>query len=154
MWICGFVAIEGAILRVTTNPAVQLQELQMSEAVCRLSRPRHPCPLYSCHGACQSCSFAMCTGRTLSLEFGTRVCVEQCSCRYFRSLDVTRCFRYCECFAGGKFCENCNCHGCCNNYENVSVRRTAMKTIRKRNPSAFRRMIAASSVSMVSSIGW
>ena len=46
--------------------------------------------------------------------------------------------RYCECFANGEFCYNCNCNNCYNNLEHEDDRSRAIKTCLERNPNAFR----------------
>ena len=35
--------------------------------------------------------------------------------------------RYCECFANGEFCNNCNCRSCLNNIEHEAERSKAIK---------------------------
>lgn len=37
------------------------------------------------------------------------------------------CFRYCDCFANGEFCNNCNCTNCYNNLEHENDRQKAIK---------------------------
>ncbi|EFJ41817.1 TSO1-like protein [Volvox carteri f. nagariensis] len=45
---------------------------------------------------------------------------------------------YCECFASGRYCENCNCVQCFNNREHEATRQSAVEAILERNPNAFR----------------
>jgi len=46
---------------------------------------------------------------------------------------------YCECFTQGRYCdETCNCIGCKNTPENVDKIKAARKSIRSRNPQAFK----------------
>jgi hypothetical protein len=45
---------------------------------------------------------------------------------------------YCECFASGRYCDNCNCLNCFNNPENEATRQQAVEGILERNPNAFR----------------
>ena len=45
---------------------------------------------------------------------------------------------YCECFANGHFCDNCNCINCHNNVEFDGDRSKAIKSCLERNPSAFK----------------
>ena len=45
---------------------------------------------------------------------------------------------YCECFANGHFCNDCNCINCRNNIEYDSDRSKAIKSCLERNPSAFK----------------
>lgn len=35
--------------------------------------------------------------------------------------------RYCDCFANGEFCNNCNCNNCFNNLEHETERLKAIK---------------------------
>ncbi|KAM5224991.1 tesmin [Hipposideros larvatus] len=44
---------------------------------------------------------------------------------------------YCDCFASGDFCNNCNCNNCCNNLRNEIERFKAIKACLDRNPEAF-----------------
>ncbi|XP_065197248.1 protein lin-54 homolog [Sycon ciliatum] len=44
---------------------------------------------------------------------------------------------YCECFANGEFCSNCNCNNCHNSMEHEADRSTAIKACLERNPHAF-----------------
>jgi hypothetical protein len=46
-------------------------------------------------------------------------------------------FRYCDCFANGEFCHNCNCTNCANNLEHEDERSRAIKSCLDRNPQAF-----------------
>ncbi|XP_048829278.1 spexin prohormone 2 isoform X2 [Brienomyrus brachyistius] len=50
---------------------------------------------------------------------------------------------YCDCFANGEICSNCNCINCHNNTEHESERIKAIKTYLKRNPEAFQPKIAS-----------
>ena len=51
---------------------------------------------------------------------------------------------YCECFASGNYCFNCNCHNCSNNGEHEAARNEAVNATLERNPQAFRPKIAVS----------
>nr|CAH8869552.1 unnamed protein product [Trichobilharzia regenti] len=44
---------------------------------------------------------------------------------------------YCECFAQGQLCQNCNCHNCMNNLAYEEERGRAIKMTLERNPTAF-----------------
>ncbi|KAM5248447.1 tesmin [Ctenodactylus gundi] len=44
---------------------------------------------------------------------------------------------YCDCFAHGDFCNNCNCNKCCNNSRHEMERFKAIKACLNRNPEAF-----------------
>ena len=46
--------------------------------------------------------------------------------------------RYCDCFANGEFCFNCNCTNCYNNLHYERQRQKSIKQCLDRNPSAFR----------------
>ena len=52
--------------------------------------------------------------------------------------------RYCECFASGDYCDNCNCQSCYNNIENAAERNAAIEATLERNPNAFRPKIGQS----------
>lgn len=39
--------------------------------------------------------------------------------------------RYCDCFANGEFCNNCNCNNCFNNLEHETERLKAIKVKNK-----------------------
>ncbi|XP_075693441.1 tesmin-like isoform X2 [Rhinoderma darwinii] len=55
-----------------------------------------------------------------------------CSC------SKTQCLKlYCECFANGEFCSNCNCNNCYNNVYHEFERCKAIKAYLERNPEAF-----------------
>nr|XP_014350434.1 PREDICTED: protein lin-54 homolog isoform X3 [Latimeria chalumnae] len=45
---------------------------------------------------------------------------------------------YCDCFANGEFCNNCNCTNCFNNLEHETERLKAIKACLDRNPEAFK----------------
>ncbi|XP_056243590.1 spexin prohormone 2 isoform X2 [Seriola aureovittata] len=49
---------------------------------------------------------------------------------------------YCECFANGVMCNNCDCSNCHNNVEHEMKRHKAIKSCLGRNPDAFRPKIA------------
>lgn len=44
---------------------------------------------------------------------------------------------YCECFAQGQLCQNCNCNNCMNNLAYEDERGRAIKMTLERNPTAF-----------------
>ena len=46
-------------------------------------------------------------------------------------------FSYCDCFANGEFCHNCNCTNCYNNLDHEEDRQRAIKACLDRNPLAF-----------------
>ncbi|XP_026166961.1 spexin prohormone 2 [Mastacembelus armatus] len=50
--------------------------------------------------------------------------------------------RYCDCFANGVMCSNCDCSNCHNNAEHEMKRHRAIKSCLGRNPDAFRPKIA------------
>ncbi|KAM6346457.1 protein lin-54 homolog isoform 3-T4 [Podargus strigoides] len=45
---------------------------------------------------------------------------------------------YCDCFANGEFCNNCNCTNCYNNLDHEYDRQKAIKACLDRNPEAFK----------------
>ncbi|KAI4530216.1 hypothetical protein MG293_020072 [Ovis ammon polii] len=55
------------------------------------------------------------------------------------AFDPLCCFirRYCDCFASGDFCNNCNCNNCCNDLRHEIERFKAIKACLDRNPEAF-----------------
>ncbi|PPR86766.1 hypothetical protein GOBAR_AA33920 [Gossypium barbadense] len=53
--------------------------------------------------------------------------------------------RYCECFASGMYCDECNCVNCYNNVEYEAVRRDSVGATLKSNLNAFRPKINSSS---------
>ncbi|KAG5273419.1 hypothetical protein AALO_G00151120 [Alosa alosa] len=56
-----------------------------------------------------------------------------CNCTKSQCLKL-----YCDCFANGEVCSNCNCINCCNNTEHETERYKAIKICLERNPEAFR----------------
>uniref|UniRef100_A0AAQ5Z488 CRC domain-containing protein n=1 Tax=Amphiprion ocellaris TaxID=80972 RepID=A0AAQ5Z488_AMPOC len=56
-----------------------------------------------------------------------------CNCTKSQCLKL-----YCDCFANGEFCNNCNCNNCFNNLEHETERLKAIKTCLDRNPEAFK----------------
>ncbi|XP_078127536.1 protein lin-54 homolog isoform X2 [Sander vitreus] len=56
-----------------------------------------------------------------------------CNCTKSQCLKL-----YCDCFANGEFCNNCNCNNCFNNLEHETERLKAIKTCLERNPEAFK----------------
>lgn len=56
-----------------------------------------------------------------------------CNCKRSNCLKL-----YCDCFASGEYCNNCNCNSCYNNREGEVCRREAIRLILNRNPAAFR----------------
>lgn len=55
-----------------------------------------------------------------------------CNCTKSQCLKL-----YCDCFANGEFCSNCNCVNCCNNMDHEKERSKAIKACLERNPQAF-----------------
>eukprot|EP01016_Furgasonia_blochmanni_P009505 TRINITY_DN1393_c0_g1_i3.p1 TRINITY_DN1393_c0_g1~~TRINITY_DN1393_c0_g1_i3.p1 ORF type:complete len:481 (-),score=59.61 TRINITY_DN1393_c0_g1_i3:267-1619(-) len=56
-----------------------------------------------------------------------------CNCKKSRCLKL-----YCDCFAAGKVCEDCNCVDCLNRVEHNEERQAAIVATLERNPSAFK----------------
>ncbi|XP_074647960.1 protein lin-54 homolog [Tubulanus polymorphus] len=61
-----------------------------------------------------------------------------CNCTKSQCLKL-----YCDCFANGEFCSNCNCTTCANNLEHEEERSRAIKSCLDRNPFAFHPKIGA-----------
>ncbi|UXI14504.1 COP9 signalosome complex subunit 4 [Sarcoptes scabiei] len=55
-----------------------------------------------------------------------------CNCTRSQCLKL-----YCDCFANGEFCSNCNCVSCYNNLEHEEIRQKAIRLCLERNPNAF-----------------
>ncbi|CAC5368001.1 LIN54 [Mytilus coruscus] len=55
-----------------------------------------------------------------------------CNCTKSQCLKL-----YCDCFANGEFCHNCNCTNCANNLIHEEERSRAIKSCLDRNPMAF-----------------
>ncbi|KAK5829883.1 protein tesmin/TSO1-like CXC 5 isoform X1 [Gossypium arboreum] len=62
------------------------------------------------------------------------------NCKHFRCLKL-----YCECFASGMYCDECNCVNCYKNVEYEAVRRDSVGATLKSNLNAFRPKINSSS---------
>ncbi|XP_060880821.1 protein lin-54 homolog [Metopolophium dirhodum] len=56
-----------------------------------------------------------------------------CNCTRSQCLKL-----YCDCFANGEFCYQCNCNSCYNNIEHEEDRAQAIRSVLDRNPNAFR----------------
>jgi len=56
-----------------------------------------------------------------------------CNCTKSQCLKL-----YCECFANGEFCFNCNCNNCFNNLAHEEARQRSIKQCLERNANAFR----------------
>lgn len=56
-----------------------------------------------------------------------------CNCKRSNCLKL-----YCDCFASGEYCTNCNCSSCYNNSSGEVHRKEAIRLILSRNPDAFR----------------
>mgnify|MGYP001810957496 CR=1 FL=1 len=59
-----------------------------------------------------------------------------CNCTKSQCLKL-----YCDCFAMGSFCHDCNCINCFNTLEHEDERNKAIKMILDRNPQAFQSKI-------------
>lgn len=58
---------------------------------------------------------------------------KHCNCTKSQCLKL-----YCDCFANGEFCKDCNCKDCFNNIEYEAERQNAIKICLERNPHAFK----------------
>ncbi|KAK3923764.1 Protein lin-54-like protein [Frankliniella fusca] len=56
-----------------------------------------------------------------------------CNCTKSQCLKL-----YCDCFANGEFCNQCNCNCCYNNLDHEEDRQRAIRSCLERNPNAFR----------------
>ncbi|KAM3371709.1 hypothetical protein ACQJBY_018881 [Aegilops geniculata] len=116
-------------------PRVQLRPLQQAPPVLKQSLPKTevpavlPVPVTSVglrwnarypwnETSCES------TDRT-----STR---KQCKCKNSKCLK-----KYCECFASGGYCNDCNCKNCYNNVGHEAARQDAIDAAMERNPMAF-----------------
>lgn len=57
----------------------------------------------------------------------------RCNCTKSQCLKL-----YCDCFAAGEFCSNCNCKDCLNDLQNEDERQKAIRACLERNPYAFK----------------
>jgi len=57
----------------------------------------------------------------------------RCNCTKSQCLKL-----YCDCFAAGEFCSNCNCKDCLNDQNNEDERQKAIRACLERNPLAFK----------------
>uniref|UniRef100_A0A0N4ZV45 CRC domain-containing protein n=1 Tax=Parastrongyloides trichosuri TaxID=131310 RepID=A0A0N4ZV45_PARTI len=63
-----------------------------------------------------------------------------CNCTKSQCLKL-----YCDCFASGEYCKNCNCKDCHNNLSHEDERSQAVKSSLERNPNAFKPKIGINS---------
>ncbi|XP_055916242.1 protein lin-54 homolog [Eupeodes corollae] len=63
---------------------------------------------------------------------------KHCNCTKSQCLKL-----YCDCFANGEFCQDCNCKDCLNNLENEDERQKAIRICLERNPNSFKPKITA-----------
>ncbi|XP_028842228.1 spexin prohormone 2 isoform X2 [Denticeps clupeoides] len=61
-----------------------------------------------------------------------RMQTKPCSCTKSHCLKM-----YCDCFANGDICSNCNCVNCCNNADHEKQRSRAIQSYLYKNPKAF-----------------
>uniref|UniRef100_A0A182JAP7 CRC domain-containing protein n=1 Tax=Anopheles atroparvus TaxID=41427 RepID=A0A182JAP7_ANOAO len=61
-----------------------------------------------------------------------------CNCTKSQCLKL-----YCDCFANGEFCYNCNCKDCYNTFEHEPERQKAIRCTLERNPNAFKPKIGS-----------
>ncbi|XP_037083848.1 LOW QUALITY PROTEIN: protein lin-54 homolog [Pollicipes pollicipes] len=62
-----------------------------------------------------------------------------CNCTKSQCLKL-----YCDCFASGEFCNNCNCTNCYNSLDHEEERQRAIRSCLDRNPYAFKPKIGKS----------
>ena len=65
-----------------------------------------------------------------------------CNCTKSQCLKL-----YCDCFANGEFCFNCNCNNCFNNLQHEEERQKQIKQCLDRNPNAFKPKVQLFSLS-------
>ena len=63
-----------------------------------------------------------------------------CNCKRSNCLKL-----YCDCFASGEYCSNCNCICCFNNNKYDAQRKEAIRSVLDKNPGAFRPKISSAS---------
>ncbi|XP_030448185.2 protein tesmin/TSO1-like CXC 5 isoform X1 [Syzygium oleosum] len=115
----------------------QPQAVAQSAAAAALSSAA---PLQASHPAARRMESPKARPRpNVEVKEGTPKKQKQCNCKHSRCLKL-----YCECFASGIYCDNCNCTNCHNNEENEAARREAVEATLERNPNAFRPKIASS----------
>nr|XP_020469278.1 protein lin-54 homolog isoform X2 [Monopterus albus] len=107
-------------------PAQYVTQLQQSPFVTLASSPG-----FSASSAIQAQSRLPLNG--LSTADTTSRPRKPCNCTKSQCLKL-----YCDCFANGEFCNNCNCNNCFNNLEHETERLKAIKTCLDRNPEAFK----------------
>ena len=79
------------------------------------------------------------SGFSLLAEAETKKADEIKSEKTICGCSKTKCLKlYCECFAGGKICEDCNCKDCHNNLDFNEERQSVMIKTKGKNPGAFR----------------
>ena len=61
--------------------------------------------------------------------------ISKCTCKNSNCLKF-----YCECFASGRFCDNCSCKNCRNTRENKELRQEKYDIIISRNPKAIQKI--------------
>ena len=73
-------------------------------------------------------------GSTTNMS-STERAISRCTCKNSNCLKF-----YCECFANGRFCENCLCINCKNTQENKDLRLEKYNLIISRNPKAIQKI--------------
>ncbi|CAL8362769.1 spexin prohormone 2 isoform X1 [Gadus morhua] len=91
------------------------------------------CPLYSETSINQGERKSEATGARMNATMRDSKSKKPCNCTKSQCLK-----RYCDCFANGEVCSNCNCVNCCNNAEHYIERHTAILNCLDRNPEAFK----------------
>ncbi|EAL41036.3 AGAP010380-PA, partial [Anopheles gambiae str. PEST] len=61
-----------------------------------------------------------------------------CNCTKSQCLKL-----YCDCFANGEYCYNCNCKDCFNTFDHDNERQKAIRSTLERNPNAFKPKIGS-----------
>nr|XP_023651660.1 protein lin-54 homolog isoform X1 [Paramormyrops kingsleyae]XP_023651670.1 protein lin-54 homolog isoform X1 [Paramormyrops kingsleyae]XP_023651681.1 protein lin-54 homolog isoform X1 [Paramormyrops kingsleyae]XP_023651691.1 protein lin-54 homolog isoform X1 [Paramormyrops kingsleyae] len=117
----------GANVGYTVLPAQYVTQLQQSPFVTLASSTSFSTPTSVQTQARLSLNGSLSTSDSASRPR------KPCNCTKSQCLKL-----YCDCFANGEFCNNCNCTNCFNNLEHETERLKAIKACLDRNPEAFK----------------
>ncbi|TMS00861.1 spexin prohormone 2 isoform X2 [Larimichthys crocea] len=134
-----FLTLKSALPHGGTGPAQGKGILGTSSQF--LQHHQIACPLYECRDETAN----MEPQPPPAKNYGTEAKITLCESKSRKPCHCTRsqCLKlYCECFANGVMCNNCDCSNCHNNAEHEMKRHNAIKSCLGRNPDAFRSKIA------------